>query len=208
MKPVFNQITVIEQRKRTPEYEGNLKEVSATGFMDLNGVTAIGKMSQTVLAGGVSEKVPQGTDFSGASLQSKLILGDKFGQIHLVDVSRKAVLDKMEIARFKGRRIINISSATIEWIDTKLTYVAVVARGSPVVSIVCFKHNENKLYSFYSLNTAPTLENSDALEQNEGQTYLELPAETKLSLDCEFMSIISFDGAVKVIRMPAIIDPM
>lgn len=45
MKPVFNQITVIEQRKRTPEYEGNLKEVSATGFMDLNGVTTIGKMS-------------------------------------------------------------------------------------------------------------------------------------------------------------------
>jgi len=137
-----------------------------------------------------------------------LILGDKFGQIHLVDVSRKLVLDKMEISKFKGRRIINISTATIEWIDTKLTYVAVVARGSPVVSIVCFKHNENKLYSFYSLNTAPTLDNPDALEQNEGQTYLELPAETKLSLDCEFMSIISFDGAVKVVKMPEIIDPM
>lgn len=114
----------------------------------------------------------------------------------------------MEISKFKGRRIINISTATIEWIDTKLTYVAVVARGSPVVSIVCFKHNENKLYSFYSLNTAPTLDNPDALEQNEGQTYLELPAETKLSLDCEFMSIISFDGAVKVVKMPEIIDPM
>lgn len=56
MKPVFNQITVIEQRKRTPEYEGNLKEVNATGFMDLNGVTAIGKMSQTVIAGGLSER--------------------------------------------------------------------------------------------------------------------------------------------------------
>lgn len=68
MKPVFNQITVIEQRKRTPEYEGNLKEVSATGFMDLNGVTTIGKMSQTILAGGVSERVPQGSDFSGASI--------------------------------------------------------------------------------------------------------------------------------------------
>jgi len=95
-----------------------------------------------------------------------LILGDKFGQIHLVDVSRKLVLDKMEISKFKGRRIINISTATIDWIDTKLTYVAVVARGSPVVSIVCFKHNENKLYSFYSLNTAPTLDNPDALEQN------------------------------------------
>jgi hypothetical protein len=56
MKPVMNQITVIEQRKKTPEYEGNLKEVHATGFMDLNGVTAIGKMNQTVLGGGVVDK--------------------------------------------------------------------------------------------------------------------------------------------------------
>ena len=56
MKPVFNQITVIEQRKKTPEYEGNLKEVNATGFMDLNGVTAIGKMTQTTTAGGLTER--------------------------------------------------------------------------------------------------------------------------------------------------------
>jgi hypothetical protein len=86
--------------------------------------------------------------------------------------------------------------------------VAVVARGSPIVSIICFKHNENKLYSFYSLNTCPSLENADNLEVNEGQTYKELPAETKLSLDCEFMSIISFDGTVKIVKMPDIIDPM
>lgn len=41
MKPVFNRITEIERQKKTPEYEGNLKEVSATGFMDLDGVTCI-----------------------------------------------------------------------------------------------------------------------------------------------------------------------
>ena len=67
----------------------------------------------------------------------------------------------MQIAKFEGRRVINISTATIEWIDTKLTYIAVVARGSPFISIVGFKHNENKLYSLYSLNTCPTIENPE-----------------------------------------------
>ncbi len=41
MKPVFNQITLIEDKKKTTEYEGYLKEVMATGFMDLEGVTTI-----------------------------------------------------------------------------------------------------------------------------------------------------------------------
>ena len=45
LKPVFNQITVIEKKKKTPEYEGNIKEVSATGFMDIDGVTATCKMN-------------------------------------------------------------------------------------------------------------------------------------------------------------------
>jgi len=56
LKPVFNQITEIEKRKKTPEYEGNLKEVTATGFMDLEGITAIAKMEQVCLAGGIIEK--------------------------------------------------------------------------------------------------------------------------------------------------------
>lgn len=125
-----------------------------------------------------------------------------------MDVSRKLVLDKMQIEKFKGRRIQNISTATLQWVDTKLTYMVVVARGSPLVSIICFKHNENKLYSLYTLNSCPSFENPDELERNDGQTYLKLPSETKLSLDCDFLSIISYDGAVKVIKMPAILDPM
>ena len=46
------------------------------------------------------------------------------------------------------------------------------------------------------------------MEQNDGQTYLSLPSETKLSLDCEFLSITSFDGTVKLVKMPPILDPM
>lgn len=32
MKPVFNKVTQIEENKKTPEYEGFLREVQATGF--------------------------------------------------------------------------------------------------------------------------------------------------------------------------------
>ena len=49
-----------------------------------------------------------------------MIIGDKFGQVHLLDVSRKLVLDKKEVPKYKGKRIINISTACIEWVDTKL----------------------------------------------------------------------------------------
>jgi len=41
MKPVFNAITMIEEKKKTPEYEGYLKEVSATGFLELEGISAL-----------------------------------------------------------------------------------------------------------------------------------------------------------------------
>ena len=56
MKPVFNQVTVIEERRKTAEYEGNLKEVGATGYHDLDGITAIGRLKKVVLAGGSAEK--------------------------------------------------------------------------------------------------------------------------------------------------------
>lgn len=66
--------------------------------MDLDGVTAIGKMTQVCMSGGMIEK-------SSTGVQQKLILGDKFGAVHLFDVSRKLVLDKMALPRYKSRRI-------------------------------------------------------------------------------------------------------
>lgn len=33
-------------------------------------------------------------------VNSKIVVGDKFGQIHLIDVSRKLVLDKKEFAKY------------------------------------------------------------------------------------------------------------
>ena len=52
------------------------------------------------------------------------------------------------------------------------------------------------------------LENPDSLESNDNQTYLELPAEVKFSLDAEFLAVTTFEGAVHLLRMPPVIDPM
>jgi hypothetical protein len=92
--------------------------------------------------------------------------------------------------------------------DTKLTYAAITARGSPFVKFLAFKHSENKLYHLFTLNVCPTLANPENLEMNPDQTYLDLPCETKISLDCKFMAVTSFSGEVKLIKMPPIINPL
>lgn len=58
LKPVFNQITLIEEQKKTTEYEGFLKEVQATGFVDASdGITCISQVKACVIgAGGKIDK--------------------------------------------------------------------------------------------------------------------------------------------------------
>lgn len=82
-----------------------------------------------------------------------------------------------------------------------------VARASPVIRILAFKHNENKLYHLYNLNVCPSLANPDNLDANPDQSYLDLPSEAKLSPDNAFLVVTSFNGEVKLFRMPAIINP-
>ena len=103
------------------------------------------------------------------NVSHKILTGDNFGEVQLIDTSRKLVLDKFAVPGCQGRRIISISSCSIEWVGTQLSYVAVVARGSPVVNILIFKHNENKLRRLYSLNILPELENPDQPELNPKQ---------------------------------------
>lgn len=101
----------------------------------------------------------------------------------------------------------SISTATITWLDTKLTYIAVAARANPIIKILVMKHNENKMYHIYNINTSPALPNTDQLDANPDQSYLELPAEVKLSLDVQFLTFTTFAGDVKLVRMPPIINP-
>ena len=81
--------------------------------------------------------------------------------IILIDTSRKMVMDSFKVPGYEGRRVIDISSCTIEWVGTQLTYLAVVSSGSPIVTILVFKHNENKIRLLYTINACPEMPNAE-----------------------------------------------
>lgn len=128
--------------------------------------------------------------------------------MYLIDIQRKIILEKVQIEKFKNRRILHITTATLEWLDTRLTYAAVVARGSPFIEILAFKHNENKIRSIFSINTCPELENPLKLEANSKQTYLMLPCNVTFSFDGEFLQTTNHDGRVRIFKMPPVLDPL
>lgn len=213
MTPVYNEIVQIEERKRTPEYEGNIKEVEPTHSIDLKDVTAMAKMETVVMNGGVNEKTnsPGGAHYNGSyQLDNLMVTGDKHGSVSLVDVSKSKVIDTKALDCYKGRRIVSITTCSLEWLETRLTYVAVVARASPIISIFCFKSSENKMHHVYSVNMErdESIENVHELEQVENYCYAKLPAEAKLSNDFEFLAVTTYDGSVQLIKMPAVFDPL
>ena len=53
LRPVFNKITQIEEKRKTTEYEGYLKEIQATGFVDHSeGVTCMSQVKPVVIGPG------------------------------------------------------------------------------------------------------------------------------------------------------------
>ena len=125
-----------------------------------------------------------------------MLAGDNFGSLTLIDISRKLVQDRFKVPGFEGRRILSLSSCTLEWAGTQLTYVAVCARACPSVKVLAFKHQDCKLRCLYSLNLIPDLANPETPELNADQSYLNFPAEVKLSLDCAFLAVTLASGEV------------
>ncbi len=96
---MFNQITVIEERKKTTEYEGFLKEIQATGFVESSdGVTCVAQVKPVVIgAGGKIDKE------ASQSVSNKVLIGDKFGNLQLFDGGRKLMLDKKALFEHQPR---------------------------------------------------------------------------------------------------------
>ena len=65
--------------------------------MDIEGVSAMAQTSIPIGASGAIDK--DGIH----AIQNKIIIGDKFGSLHLLDVSRKLLLDKIDL--YDKRRI-------------------------------------------------------------------------------------------------------
>eukprot|EP00826_Nyctotherus_ovalis_P056035 TRINITY_DN74_c0_g4_i4.p1 TRINITY_DN74_c0_g4~~TRINITY_DN74_c0_g4_i4.p1 ORF type:complete len:874 (-),score=273.77 TRINITY_DN74_c0_g4_i4:669-3290(-) len=180
-----NRITAIDQRSNTPSYEGHLKDLWATGALEINGITAISTESNTrYLAEGKFNRV---------------IVGDKTGTIYLIDCARKLLLTKAEA--FQGRRITGISIASIAWLDTHLVVVAVCARGSGHVSIFFYKNNESKLFHYYRVKVA---EPAEAQEDTVADGY---PRHVKVSADGLYVAVTLCSGEVLVLEVPPIPEP-
>lgn len=125
IRSAFEKILAIEKKKLTPEYEGNLKTIYSTGFVDVNGITAIKSLQTSQLT------------------TNKFIVGDKHGSIHLLDTQRKIVPGELKL--FEGNRITDISNSAIPWLETYLSTIAIISRGSPDIKIVMNKISDNKL---------------------------------------------------------------
>mmetsp|Transcript_41210 Transcript_41210/g.47461 ORF Transcript_41210/g.47461 Transcript_41210/m.47461 type:complete len:111 (-) Transcript_41210:2319-2651(-) len=102
---------------------------------------------------------------------NKFVLGDKFGNVHILDASRKMVQDKNI---FNGNRILDIASASIPWVDTFLSTIVVIARASPEIKILCNRNNEMKFYHFYTIKGISPDVGDDGVMKPE-QSYLNFP---------------------------------
>ena len=181
--PVNHLISKIEEQKKTNSYEGNLKEIYTSGSIDIQGITAMGTEVSYI--------------YGHDTRPSKVLLGDYLGNLYLVDTSRKIILDKIEVE--KGSRVLEISLCTIEWVDTMLSRVVVLSRGSVVLRIYHFKHNENKLYLHYTMNIANDPTPTDSYES--------LPLHILLSQDALFLAIIKYKGEMVLVELPEPPEP-
>lgn len=124
-------------------------------------------------------------------------MGDKRGQIFLLDAARKIILDSTQAIESKW--VSQIESKCILWADTELYFIPVVQRGVSEIKIYALKNNENKFYHFYTIKgIVPDTESVPTPET----FYLDYPWETKLSEDCLFLLVTTYWGTVWVLRMP------
>jgi len=75
LNPVSEAITQIEERKKTTEYEGFVKEAQATGSLELDRTTVMENVGTLVGPGGSVSKEDQHT------VAHKILAGDNFGEV-------------------------------------------------------------------------------------------------------------------------------
>jgi hypothetical protein len=186
VKNAFERIVQIEKKKQTPEYEGFLKTVYSTGFVDINGITAVRSLQTAKLS------------------TNKFIIGDKTGAIHLLDTARKIVLHKEVV--FEGHRILNITNSSISWVDTHLSTIAVTARGTPDIKIFMNKNTDSKFYHIYTIKGISKSAEEDG-GVKEGTSYLDFPCKIEISKDSQFMLVTTYGGDVHFLKLPEPLNP-
>lgn len=111
---MFEQIIEIESKKKRADYEGNLREIYPSGTLDIEGVTRMEGdpyHPHSMISSSFASKLPNGRPHTPTTSHhahsSKVAIGDKKGQIILIDVGRKIILNRQMV--FEGSRIEEIA---------------------------------------------------------------------------------------------------
>lgn len=108
---------------------------------------------------------------------------------------------------FEGHRVHQVVSSAIPWVDTYLSTIVVIARGTPDVKILSYKHSESKFYHFYTIKGI----SKDAAEDGQAKpetSYLDFPSKIEISKEGLFLLITTYSGAVHLLRLPEPLNPM
>jgi hypothetical protein len=84
-----------------------------------------------------------------------LLAGDKFGNLYLLDLSKKTQIAKRDAV--PGKRITQICALTVPYAEQHLTTVAVVARAEGKVNIYRYLSSEHRLHQNFSIQICQVL---------------------------------------------------
>lgn len=129
--PIYRVVFEILKYDKDPNYDGNLHESSYHSCYDIEGIS--------YLSSDIRNNI------------NHVLVGDKFGNISVLDLNKKQVIMKKQVAM---SRIIHICTV-VNWVqDTWLVTVSVVARGDQNVQVFRYNLFENKIYLQYTIKCA------------------------------------------------------
>lgn len=108
----------IEEKKKDKNYEGTVKEYLSQSTIDIENIACFSSFSNT---------------------HNHLLAGDKSGNVYLLDLAKKIVFSKKELALAK--RVLYISETFIGDGDISITTVAVVLNNHSKIYILRYKHS-------------------------------------------------------------------
>ena len=174
MNKVYEQVFEIEKFKSNANYEGAVKEILSSGAFEIEGITALGH----------SEGNPY----------NHLLAGDYYGNLYLLDLSKKVQITKFQVT--SGKRIVHISANTIKD-DDYITTIAVICRGDPFIHIFRYKGGENKIFKNF---TIPFLKKGETLDRNTN--IGQFPYLTRFSPESRFLSCNLYNGNIEIYSIP------
>lgn len=119
----------------------------------------------SMISSSFASKLPNGRPHTPTTTHhahsSKVAIGDKKGQIILIDVGRKIILNRQMV--FEGSRIEELALHSQKWGDMLVTTLVAAPRDSSRIKIFYYKSTDYKLIEAFEIELPP-VENAKGYE--------------------------------------------